>query len=103
MGKNICEVCGCRNEFWSNHQHYIAPKTLTQKAGMLESTSVNLCNNCLTEINAWYSKKVFKMVYDLKAKKFRHRSPVEMVKEYEDAYGSFAEYKKQRRNTHKIR
>jgi len=61
---------------------------------MSDSTSVVLCSNCYTELLAWYDKKIYSMAYEPEMKRFRPRSPDEMVREYEAAYRAFAEYKR---------
>ena len=94
MAGETCELCGYMDELWAIEPHHIVPKELTSKAGMPDSATVTLCSNCHREVHTWYSKKVFNMTYDPAVKRFRPKSLVEMVKEYETAYRIFAEYKK---------
>jgi len=94
MGKEICELCGYRSEPRTIEKHHIVPTKVTELAGMPESAIVRLCSNCHKEVHTWYSENVFDMAYDPGIKRFRQRSPVEMVKEYEAAYRVFAAYKK---------
>ena len=94
MGGETCELCGFVSKLWAIETHHIVPKELTLQAGMPDSATVTLCNNCHREVHTWYSKKVFDMTYDTTTKRFRPKSLVEMVKEYEAAYRVFAKYKK---------
>ena len=97
MGKKTCELCGYESEPGHLVTHHIVPEETTRQAGMPDSATVVLCGNCYTEVHDWYTKKVFSMVYDPETKRFRPRSPAEMVKEYEAAYRVFAEYKRGQR------
>ena len=97
MGGETCELCGYVSQLWAIETHHIVPKELTSQAGMPDSATVTLCNNCHREVHAWYSKKVFDMTYDPATKRFRPKSVVEMVKEYEVAYRVFTQYKKGQR------
>lgn len=94
MGGETCELCEYVSQLGAIEAHHIVPKELTSQAGMPDSATVALCSNCHREVHTWYSKKVFDMTYDTITKRFRSRSVVEMVKEYEAAYRVFAEYKK---------
>ena len=94
MGGETCELCGNAGKLGAIETHHIVPKELTSQAETPDSATVTLCSNCHKEVHTWYSKKVFDMTYDTAAKRFRPRSLVEMVKEYEVAYRLFAEYKK---------
>ena len=94
MAKETCELCGYVSQLWPIETHHIVPTELTSQAGIPDSASVLLCNNCHREVHNWYSKKVFDMTYDTMTKQFRPKSLAEMLKEYETAYRLFAEYKK---------
>jgi len=97
MGKETCELCGRKSELETIEKHHVVPVEVTEQAGMPESRVVELCCNCHRELHKWYSIKVADMAYDTQIKRFRAKSGVEMVKEYEAAYKVFAEYKKGRR------
>lgn len=45
----------------------------------------------------WYSTKVMDMAYDPATKRFRAKSSLEMVKEYQSAFNSFAKYKSEQK------
>ena len=94
MGKGTCELCGCNSGLEIVEKHHIVPLEITEMAGIPESKVVELCRSCLRELNRWCSFKVVDMAYDTEIKRFRAKSWLEMVKEYETAYRSFAEYKK---------
>ncbi|MFC2036273.1 HNH endonuclease signature motif containing protein [Chloroflexota bacterium] len=94
MGKMTCELCGCNSGLEIIEKHHIVPLEFTEMTGIAESKVVELCRNCLRDLNRWYSFKVTDMVYDTDIKRFRTKSWLEMVKEYETAYSSFTEYRK---------
>ena len=98
MGKETCEFCGCRSELGTIEKHHIVPTKVTEQAGVPESATIGLCSNCHREVHTWYSENVFDMAYNPEIKRFRQKSPVEMVKEYEAAYRVFAAYKKAQRD-----
>ncbi len=97
MGGETCKLCGYVSQLWAIETHHIVPKELTSEAGMPDSATITLCGNCHREVHTWYSKKVFDMTYDPATKRFRPKSVVEMVKEYEVAYRVFTQYKKGQR------
>ena len=96
MRDETCELCGYRGQPATTEIHHIVPKELTEQAGMPESQTISLCGNCHREVHTWCSAKVSDVVYDIKTKGFRERSWLEMVKEYQSAFSSFAKYNKRR-------
>lgn len=99
MGKETCDLCGYRSELGAIEKHHIVPRNITERAGISESATVRLCSNCHREVSNWYSQNVAEMAYDPGTKRFRQKSPNELVKEYEAAYKVFATYKKGQRQT----
>ena len=97
MVKDTCQVCGQKSKLWALEQRHIVPVDITQSGGMMESRTVRLCRDCCQELEEWYITKVANTVYDTMAKRFRARSCLEMVKEYEAAYHSFLEYKQKQK------
>lgn len=96
MGGEICELCGIVSQPEAVETHHIIPTEITSPAGISDSATAALCRNCHQEVHAWYSKKVLDLAYDPANKRFRAKSPAEMVKEYEAAYRIFTQYKKER-------
>ena len=96
MREGSCELCGYKGQPTDIEIHHIVPKELTKQAGMRESQTISLCSNCHREAHTWCSVKVSDVVYDVKTKVFRERSWLEMVKEYQSAFSSFAKYNKRR-------
>ena len=94
MVKKTCELCGHEAELEALENHHIVPGEVREKAGIQRSKMVRLCPNCLGELHKWYSARVAARTYDTKMKRFKARSPLEMVKEYEAAYRMFEEYKR---------
>ena len=92
MRKEKCELCGNRIDPRYIERHHVVPTQVTEKAGLPESQTFKLCSDCHREIQEWYSLKVSDMTYDPKIKRFRNRSWLEMVKEYESAFNSFMKY-----------
>jgi len=97
MARGSCELCGCRIELRTVEKQHIVPTRVTEQAGLPESPSIRLCSNCYKELDTWYSQNVFDMAYDPGTKRFRQKSAVELVEEYESAYKVFATYKKGQR------
>lgn len=98
MDGERCELCGEVSQLWALETHHIVSEELTSQAGMSDSVSVTLCSNCHRELHLWYCRRVSDMTYDTMAKRFRSKSLVEMVREYEVTYRVFAEYKKEQQN-----
>lgn len=94
MAEKTCQLCGCEVELKSIERHHVVPREIAEQAGIRRSKIVRLCPDCRQELQRWYEAKVADMTYDTKFKRFRGRSPLEMVKEYEMAYRLFARYKK---------
>jgi hypothetical protein len=94
MEKKACQLCGGEVEPEAVVKHYVVPKEIMEQAGIQRSKIVRLCPNCYEELQRWYTAKVADMTYDTEIKRFRAKSPLEMVKEYKIAYQRFARYKK---------
>jgi len=97
MGKKACELCGHETELGAIEKHHIVPREIREQAGIRKSKIVRLCSNCRGELHRWNSTRVADMTYDTKMKRFRAKSSLEMVKEYEAAYRLFAKYKEEQR------
>ena len=95
MERKACELCGGEVELKAIEKHYVVPKEIMEQAGRLRLKIVRLCPTCHEELLRWYSANIADMTYDTKMKRFRGRSPIEMVKEYETAYQQFTRYKKE--------
>ena len=95
--KETCEVCGYVSHLGAVAQHHLIPKSVTQQAGMPDSPTVNLCNNCHFELHNWYRMKLTDLLYDPRAKQFRNKSWEEKVKGYESAFRAFKKYKHEQR------
>lgn len=100
MGDETCEVCGYQSQLGAVEKHHVIPNEVTQQAGMSESHAIRMCCNCRRELDAWYSAKVAKMVYDTKVQRFRDRTWREMVEEYQSAFDGFVNFKKIRSKLH---
>jgi len=94
MGKKNCKACGCEGVLTSLIINSIIPEDVTKQAGIVSSRTATLCRKCSEELQNWYSKRVFNIVYDPGSKQFKPQSPTRMVKEYEGAYEGFIKYKK---------
>jgi len=93
MRKYNCEVCGCKSDLRTMESHHIVPIEVTAEAGISESQSLSLCCNCNREVHTWYSANVTDITYDSKIKRFRKKSSLEMVKEYQSAFNGFVKHK----------
>ena len=94
MVDEICEICGYRSQLSAIEECHIIPYEVTEDAGMPESQTIKMCSNCRLELDKWFSVEVVKMVYDTKMQRFRYKTPVEMVQEYQSAFNGFVIYKK---------
>jgi phage host-nuclease inhibitor protein Gam len=95
--KDTCQICNYKSELWALEQYPIVPVKVTQSISTMESRTVLLCRSCRQELEEWYLTKVSNLVYDTMRKRFRERSCLEMIREYEHAYHSFVEYKRKQR------
>ena len=93
MRTKTCQLCGYEDELGSIKKYHVVPQEITEQAGIQESRMARLCPNCQQELHKWYSTKVANMTYDTRMKRFRPKSPLEMVKEYETAFAIFSKYK----------
>lgn len=94
MRKEGCELCGSRVDPGHIERHHVVPTHVTGQAGLPESQTLRLCRDCHREVHAWYSARVSDTAYDIKTKRFRTRSWLEMAKEYNSAFDSYMKYKK---------
>ena len=94
MRKDTCDLCGRDIEPGAVVIHGIVPCEVTEQVGMSDSGTAKLCASCHNEVEAWYLKRVSSATYDWGSKRFRPKSPTEMVKEYEAAYTAFVKYRK---------
>ena len=96
MGEEICEVCGYQSQLGAVEKHPVIPDEIMEKSGVSKPQIIKICSNCRVELNRWYSIEVNRMVYDEKDQRFRDRTPVEMVEEYQAAFKGFKGYKKKK-------
>ena len=100
--QHVCELCECVIESRTAQTLHIVPIEVTKKAGMPDSSSVVLCSNCYREIGAWYAQNVSSLVYKPDTQRFERKSSVEMVREYENVYKAFFDYKKRQPNSERL-
>ncbi|UCB42808.1 MAG: hypothetical protein JSV77_10225 [Dehalococcoidales bacterium] len=93
MAKKTCQVCKNHVDPEDIEEHHIVPKNLTDDAGIPESQTIQLCTNCHPEIHTWYTAKARHTEYDADARRFRTKSSLEMVKEYQTVFNDFVKYK----------
>ncbi len=96
MRTYICDVCGYKDTSNNIKKYNITPQEITEEADIKQSKIVKLCPVCRKELDKWYSKNISHTTYDSRTKRFREKTPTEMVREYEIAYRSFARYKKEK-------
>ncbi|UCG10111.1 MAG: hypothetical protein JSW30_05160 [Dehalococcoidia bacterium] len=94
MKERICQTCGCSLSQENLVRHRIIPESVATGAGISGARTVALCPNCSQEVQNWYAKKVLHMNYDEVTRRFKPKSPAELVKEYEGVYKTFVRYKK---------
>jgi len=97
MGRESCELCGHRREPGLMEKFHIIPTEVTELAQVPESRIITLCPDCHRELNKWYSTRVADTGFDTATKRFRPKTPQEMVREYEFAFNIFEKYKRERK------
>ena len=93
MAKETCQVCKNRVDPEDLEEHHIVPKNLTDEGGIPESQTIRLCTNCHEEVHNWYTARVRHTEYDDNARRFRSKSSLEMVSEYQTVFSDFVKYK----------
>ena len=96
MAEEACELCGYISILGAVEEYSVVPSDITEAAKKPKSQPIRMCRNCRRELDTWYSAKVAKMVYDAGMQQFRHRTPAEMVEEYQSAFNGCVNYKKKR-------
>jgi hypothetical protein len=79
--------------------HHIVPTEVTTDAGIPESQTVRLCQSCHAEAHSWYLARVRHTEYDAGSKRFRTKSYLEMVPEYQAAFSSLVRHREDRNAT----
>ncbi len=97
MGRESCELCGYPGEPRLMDKYHTIPVEVTERAGVPESRTIRLCQNCHRELNKWYSTRVADTGFDTNLNRFRPKTPLETVREYEFAFNIFAKYKKEQK------
>jgi len=94
VAKKTCEICGREGKPEDLVIYRIVPEEVAKQAGVIDLRTALLCFTCGSEIQDWYRKRVFNMIYDTLTLQFIPKSPTEIIKEYETAYKAFVAYKK---------
>ena len=97
MAKETCQLCGRRHDPKTMVEHHIVPTQVTAEGGIPESQSLRLCANCHQEVHTWYVAKVRHTEYDPDSRRFRNKSSLEMVREYQMAFSNFVNYRRAQR------
>ena len=93
MAGRPCQLCKRRVKADTMADHHIVPTEVTTDAGIPESQTVRLCQPCHTEVHSWYLARVRHTEYDAGAKRFRTKSYLEMVPEYQAAFSDLVRHK----------
>ena len=99
MARETCQLCKRRRSPASVAEHHIVPIELTAGGGIPESQLLRRCADCHDEVHNWYAAKVHHKEYDLGERRFRDKSSLEMVQEYQIAFSSFVNYKQASRKS----
>ncbi len=92
MAGQPCELCNRRVKAGAMTDHHIVPAEVTTDAGIPESQTVRLCEACHAEVHSWYLSRVRHTEYDMGAKRFRTKSYLEMVPEYQAAFSDLVRH-----------
>lgn len=93
MAGQACYLCNRRTRAGALVDHHIVPTEVTADAGIPESQTVRLCQTCHPEVHTWYTARVRHTEYDPDAKRFRTKSYLEMVPEYQAAFSTLVRLK----------
>ena len=96
MEKKACEICGRETDPEDLVIHHIIPEEIASQAGILDTRTILLCIDCSHKFQTFCSGKVHDLRYDDITQHFIHKSPAELIKEYEVAYKTFLAYNKRR-------
>lgn len=94
MRKYLCDACGCEDTADVIRKFHVTPQIIIEEAAVKQTITVKLCQNCRKDIEKWYTN-ISSTTYDSRNKRFRDKTPLEMVREYENAFNSFTRYKKE--------
>jgi 5-methylcytosine-specific restriction endonuclease McrA len=93
VAKETCKVCNNVVDPDAMEKHHIVPRDVTDEGGISESQTVRLCTDCHEEVHNWYTARVRHTEYDPDTRRFRTKSSLEMVREYQAAFTAFVKYK----------
>ena len=93
MATQTCKICNNVVDPDTMEEHHIVPSEVTDEAGMPESQKIKLCAGCHQEVHDWYTARVRHTEYDPDTRRFRNKSYLEMVNEYQSAFNAFVNYK----------
>jgi hypothetical protein len=96
MSKYICDVCGYEDTADTVKKYHVTPQEITEEAAIKRVKIIKLCPACRKDLDKWYLNNISHTTYDSRNKRFRGKTPAEMVKEYEIAYQSFTRHKKEK-------
>jgi 5-methylcytosine-specific restriction endonuclease McrA len=93
VARELCKVCNETVDPDAMEEHHIVPRDVTGEAGIPESQTVRLCAECHHEVHNWYTARVRHTEYDPDTRRFRSKSYLEMVSEYQAAFSAFVNFK----------
>ena len=99
MAKEMCKVCNNVVDPDTMEEHHIVPKNVTEEEGIPESQTIRLCAECHEAVHTWYTARVRHTEYDPDVRRFRNKSYLEMVGEYQSAFSAFVNYKSTRQRS----
>jgi hypothetical protein len=93
MKQQKCNACGRAIEAGKAVEHHIVPEDVQRLLNTADSSKAPLCTNCSREVADWYRGKISDVTYDSNLKRFRTKSPSEIINEYHKAYQVFLNFK----------
>ncbi len=96
LGQETCDICRREVDAALLTMHRIVSEDIAKEAAVPASQTARLCTSCGDRLHAWFLNRVSTVTYDLELKRFKSKSPAEMVKEYEAAYNAFVKYERWR-------
>ncbi len=96
LGQETCDVCRREVDAVFLTMHPIVPEDIAKEDTVPASQTARLCTSCGDRLHTWFLNRVTTVTYDWGLKRFKSKSPAEMVKEYEVAYKAFIKYERRR-------
>ncbi len=94
MAREKCPACHQKVAPGSIQDHPIIPAEVTRAGGIGQPQTFRLCEDCRRALASWYTARVHHSDFDPATRRFRPKSSLELVKEYQQVFASFLEVRR---------